>query len=118
MGTKFRWRNWRWLAAALLGVALFPATAGAAEPVRKAVSKVQPDYPELARLRHVYGTVKVEVVIAANGAVKTVRPLGGHPLLIKSATEALKKWRYEPGPETTTIVEFQFRRSPTAEEQP
>jgi hypothetical protein len=38
---------------------------------------------------------------------------------IKSATEALKKWRYEPGPETTTIVEFRFyRKSPTAEEQP
>jgi protein TonB len=102
-------RNWRWLAVALLSVTLFPATAGAAEPVRKTISKVQPDYPELAKRMNVYGTVKVEAVIAPNGTVKTIRPLGGHPLLIKAATEALKKWRYEAGPETTTIVEFRFQ---------
>jgi len=38
-----------------------------------------------------------------------VRTIGGSPLLIGSATEAVKKWRYEPGPkETTDIVEFSF----------
>jgi TonB family protein len=108
LGTMFEWRNWRWLALGLLGAALFTTGASAAEPERKVVSKVQPAYPELAKQINVYGTVKVEVVIAPNGAVKTMRPLGGHPLLIKAATEALRKWRYEPGPETTTIVEFRF----------
>jgi protein TonB len=104
----FGWRNWRWLAVALLGVTLFPVGGSAAEVERKAISKVQPAYPELAKQVNVYGTVKVEVVIAPNGTVKTLRPLGGHPLLIRSVTEALKKWRYEPGPETTTTVEFRF----------
>jgi TonB family protein len=107
------------MAVTVLGVALFPTGASAGGVERKAVNKVQPAYPDLAKKTNVYGTVKVEVVIAPNGTVRTMHPLGGHPLLIKSALEALKKWRYEPGPETTTIVEFRFHgRSPTAEEQP
>ena len=100
--------NWRRLAAAALGVTLLVTVAGAGEVGRKAVKKVQPAYPELARQMNVSGAVKLEVVIATNGTIKTVRPLGGHPLLIKSAAEALKDWRYEPGPETTTILEFRF----------
>ena len=100
--------NWRRLAAAALGVMLLVTVAGAGEVGRKAVKKVQPAYPELARQMNVSGAVKLEVVIATNGTIKTVRPLGGHPLLIKSAAEALKDWRYEPGPETTTILEFRF----------
>ena len=97
----------RWLMVALLAAALCQASAGT-EPERKVVSKVKPAYPELARQMNVTGTVKIEVVIAANGTVRTLKPLGGHPLLIQSASEALRKWRYAPGPETTTIVEFQF----------
>lgn len=104
----FGFRNWRRLAAAFLGLVVFVTLAGAVDVERKAVKKVQPAYPELARQMNVTGTVKVEVLIAANGTIKTVRSLGGHPLLIRSATDALKNWRYEPGPETTTILEFRF----------
>jgi TonB family protein len=96
-----------WLLAAILGAALCQASAGA-DPDRKVVSRVKPAYPELARRMNVSGTVKIEVVIAANGTVKSIKALGGHPLLIQSASEALRKWRFAPGPETTTIVEFQF----------
>ena len=111
----------RWLWAAVLTAAMCRSTT-AAEPERKVVTRVKPAYPELARQMNVTGTVKIEVVIAANGNVKSLKPLGGHPLLIQSASEALKKWRFAPGPETTTIVEFQFHpadgRLPTAKEQP
>ena len=97
----------RWLLPVVLAAAMCqPSTA--AEPDRKVVSRVKPAYPELARQMNVTGTVKIEVVIAANGSVKSLKPIGGHPLLIQSASEALKKWRFAPGPETTTIVEFQF----------
>lgn len=110
-----------WLLAAILGAAVCQASTGA-EPDRKVVNRVKPAYPVLARQMNVAGTVKIEVVIAANGSVKSLKPLGGHPLLIQSASEALKKWRFAPGPETTTIVEFQFHptdwRPPTAKEQP
>jgi len=96
-----------WLLAAILGVAMCQAST-APEPDRKVVTRVKPAYPVLARQMNVAGTVKIEVVIAANGSVKSLKPLGGHPLLIQSASEALRKWRFAPGPETTTIVEFQF----------
>jgi TonB family protein len=76
---------------------------------RRVKERVNPSYPSLARQMNITGMVRLEVVIAANGTVKSTRPLGGHPLLIKSANDAIRKWRYEPGPETTTVVEFRFR---------
>jgi TonB family protein len=97
----------RWFLAVVLGAAMCHSSP-AAEPDRKVVSRVKPAYPALARKMNVTGTVKIEVVIAANGSVKSLKPIGGHPLLIQSASEALKKWRFAPGPETKTIVEFQF----------
>ena len=51
------------------------------ELVRRAKTKVQPDYPELARKMNISGTVKVEVVVLPNGTVKEARVVGGHPVL-------------------------------------
>lgn len=96
-----------WLLAVVFGAAMCQAST-VAEPARKVVNRVKPAYPELARQMNVTGTVKIEVVIAADGSVKGLKAIGGHPLLIQSASEALRKWRFAPGPETTTIVEFQF----------
>ncbi len=96
-----------WFVGAVLSAVLLQAAAlGGTE--RKLVNKINPTYPELARQMNVTGTVKMEIVIAENGTVKSVKPLGGHPLLIQSASEALRRWRYAPGAETTTIVEFHF----------
>jgi TonB family protein len=76
---------------------------------RKVKSKVAPQYPELARKMNLSGTVKVEVVIGPNGTVKSTKVIGGHPLLVETAVDALKKWRYEPASnDTTTTVEFHF----------
>ena len=103
----------RWMAIvviALLAVMVAAQTASAQDDGgRKVKSKVAPVYPELARRMNVAGTVKVQVTIAANGAVKSAKALGGHPLLIDPAVDAVKKWKYEPGKdETTTIVQFNF----------
>jgi protein TonB len=78
---------------------------------RKIKSKVNPQYPELARKMNVSGSVKLELVIAANGQVKSVKPLGGHPLLIDAAQNAVKQWRYEPGAEGTEVVEIRFTQN-------
>ena len=78
---------------------------------RKLKSKVAPQYPELARKMNVSGAVKLELIVAANGQVKSVRPLGGHPLLIDAAQNAVKQWRYEPGPEGTEVVEIRFNNN-------
>jgi len=79
------------------------------ELVRRAKSKVAPNYPELARKMNITGTVKVEVVVAPNGTVKEARVVGGHPVLAAAALDAAKKWRFEPaGSESSGIIDFKF----------
>ncbi|HTZ83609.1 MAG TPA: energy transducer TonB [Candidatus Acidoferrales bacterium] len=79
------------------------------EIVRRAKSRVDPIYPDLARKMNITGTVKIEVVVAPNGTVKTARIVGGHPVLASAALDAAKKWRFEPAPaESTGIIDFKF----------
>ncbi len=110
------------IAAALLAVialcaALFPHPAAAQtaqtaqndEIVRRAKTKVQPAYPELARRMQISGTVKIEVTVAPNGSVKEARIVGGHPVLANAALDAAKKWRFDPAPsESSGIIDFKF----------
>ncbi len=77
--------------------------------VRRAKSKVQPAYPDLARKMNLTGTVKVAVVVAANGTVKDAKVVGGHPVLATAALDAVRKWRFEPASiETSGVVDFKF----------
>ena len=79
------------------------------EIARRVKTKVAPIYPELARKMNISGTVKVEVVVAPNGAVKEARVVGGHPVLASSALDAVKKWRFEAAPvESTGVIDFKF----------
>ena len=81
------------------------------EIVRRAKSKVQPTYPELARKMNITGTVRVQVVVAPNGTVKDAKIVGGHPVLANAALDAVKKWRFEPAPgESTGVVDFKFEQ--------
>ena len=76
---------------------------------RKIVAKVDPVYPHLARRIHVGGVVKVEAVVRPNGIVKSTRVLGGNPVLIESATDAIRKWKFETASsESTEFVQLTF----------
>ena len=78
-------------------------------PERKVVTKIAPVYPEIAKRMLVSGVVKLEVVVRANGRVKSTKVLGGSPALIESATDAVFKWRFEAAPkETTEVVQITF----------
>jgi len=48
------------------------------------------------------GQVKLEVTIAPTGKVTAVRALGGHPVLVESATQAVRNWEFEVSKESTT----------------
>jgi TonB family protein len=86
-----------------------PKAWGQEETARKTKSRVEPIYPELARKMKITGMVKVRVTIAANGSVKRVSLVGGHPLLANAALDAVKRWHFEVAPEESTqIVEFRF----------
>jgi TonB family protein len=76
---------------------------------RKIVLKVAPVYPPLAKRMSVKGVVKVEVVVRANGTVKSAKIIGGNPVLLDSALDAVRKWKYEPASEETIgVVEILF----------
>lgn len=97
-----------WIASLLTGLAL----AQSPESTRKVTSRVTPAYPELAKKMHIQGVVKVEVVVRANGTVKSTRALGGNPVLIDAATDAVSKWKFEPSAaDTTEIVQLTFTPS-------
>ena len=86
-----------------------PQAWGQEEIGRKVKSKVSPSYPDLARRMNIVGVVKVLVTVAPNGTVKDTKLMGGHPVLANAALEAVKKWRFEAGPQDSTgIVEFRF----------
>jgi TonB family protein len=79
-----------------------------ADSTRKILRQTPPAYPELARKMNLGGTVKVVAVVMANGDVKSVEPVGGSPVLIKAAEDAVAKWKFAPGGESKEIVELHF----------
>ena len=81
----------------------------ATESARKVVNRVVPAYPDMARSMNLRGNVKVEVVVGPSGAVKSVEIKGGHPVLAKSAENAVFKWKWESAArETRELVEIKF----------
>lgn len=102
------------LAVATLAVVVGPVRVGAQqaqsdEIMRRAKSKVQPQYPDLARKMNIAGTVKIQVVVGQNGAVKDAHIVGGHPVLATAALDAARKWRFEPASaESSGVIDFKF----------
>jgi protein TonB len=62
----------------------------------KLVNKVQPQYPPLARQTRISGTVRLHAIIGKDGSVQSLTLESGHPLLVQSALDAVRQWRYQP----------------------
>lgn len=68
----------------------------AADP--ELIRYAEPDYPELARLAHLEGTVVVKVLVGPEGSVLAAEVINGvHPLLNRAALAAARKCRFSPG---------------------
>ena len=99
------------------GLGLFSASQAWAQELakgdelsRKAKVKVAPVYPDVARRMSIVGTVRLAVIVEPNGTVKSSKPVGGHPLLVSAAMDAMKRWKFEPAAtESSGIVEFKFQ---------
>ena len=77
---------------------------------RKAKTRVAPIYPDIARRMNITGVVKLALVVAPNGSLKSSKAVGGHPVLVNAAMDAMKQWKFEPAPtESSGIVEFKFQ---------
>ena len=82
----------------------------------KLIRRVEPIYPDAAKVRRIQGEVVLSAHIGADGIVKGVRAVKGNPVLLGAATQAVKQWRYQPMTlngtpiemETTITVQFKM----------
>ncbi|HTW58981.1 MAG TPA: TonB family protein [Terriglobales bacterium] len=76
---------------------------------RKVVTRVDAEYPDALKRLYIGGVVRVEVVVAPNGTVKSTKLLGGSPILGQSTMKAIKQWRYAPAAaEQALTVKVEF----------
>lgn len=62
----------------------------------KAIKKIQPPYPPIARAARASGAVQVQVTISEEGRVIEAAVMGGHPLLRDAALQAARQWVFQP----------------------
>lgn len=60
------------------------------------IRRVQPTYPPLARNARIQGAVVLSAIISKEGTIENLHVLSGHPMLVGSALEAVRQWRYRP----------------------
>ncbi len=86
-----------------------PASSQTTPSVRKVVYKVAPKYPRELRQNEIGGIVRLSVIINPSGSVSKVTPVGGNPVLVEAATQAVKQWKYAPSDHPTTAeVQLDF----------
>jgi protein TonB len=69
---------------------------GGQDESAKLIFQPKPEYPPLAKIARIQFTVKLEAIISKDGTIQDLKVLAGHPLLVKSAIEAVARWRYQP----------------------
>jgi TonB family protein len=103
------WTALAFLTLCCLGSFSRPAFAQQPDGQRKILNQVIPHYPELARRVNLEGTVKLTVRVTPNGSAKSVQAVGGSPLLIKAAEDAVHLWKWAPAPqESQELVVMRF----------
>ncbi len=83
----------------------------------KALTKVPPVYPLLAKQVRIEGTVRYQLILGTDGHVQSLQFISGHPLLVQATETALLQWVYKPTlqngqpVEVVTTVEVNFTLS-------
>lgn len=80
------------------------------------LSGAAPQYPAIARVAGVQGTVVLGATISRSGTIDNLHVISGPPLLISAAMQAVRTWRYRPyllngepvAVETTVYVNFRL----------
>jgi protein TonB len=60
------------------------------------IRKVSPNYPPLARQARIQGQVVLRAQISKDGSIEGLTLVSGHPMLVQSALDAVKQWKYKP----------------------
>jgi TonB family protein len=105
---EFRSNQLRRVGVRLMQVAVLALVVVLAMPARAAdertiKTRVAPTYPEIAKRMRVSGIVRLAVTVDPEGKVTGVKPISGNGMLAAAAEDAVRKWRFEPGPGDSTI---------------
>jgi TonB family protein len=84
---------------------------------KRITTKVEPVYPEAARIAGTEGRVELGATIGADGSVERLWRISGWPILAQSAMEAVRSWKFEPylsggkavEVESRVVVEFRLK---------
>ena len=78
-----------------------------AQAETRLLNRAEPQYPREALAAHRAGDVVLEVQVAEDGSISSIRTLSGDPLLAAAATEAVRNWRYQPYRQHDHPAQFQ-----------
>jgi protein TonB len=73
-----------------------PAVVGGQLRGAEVISRVDPEYPKLARQAGASGLVELEATIGVDGKVKNPHVVKGNSMLQRAAIDAVLQWRYKP----------------------
>ena len=66
------------------------------EELPEAITKVSPEYPDIARQSSMEGTVVVQALVGKDGKVKDTKVVKSVPVLDDAAVAAVKRWVFKP----------------------
>lgn len=103
----------------LLGAETFPASPPVemlanGKAAKLLIHVVKPDYPAVAKVNLIQGSVKLHITVNPEGRVAAAHVVEGEPLLAAAALQAVRKWLYRPyrtakgAAAFTTIVAVKF----------
>jgi TonB family protein len=99
----------RWASILLLIGCAITSVAQDQPDVRPIANRVAPSYPDLARRMNLQGSVRLRVTVAPDGSAQSIETIGGNPVLVKAAQDAVNRWKWVPGPkQTKEVVELKF----------
>jgi TonB family protein len=81
---------------------VLPLPARAADE-RGVKMRVPPVYPEIARRMKITGDVKVAATVDPDGKVTDAKAISGSQTLSPAAEEAVRKWKFLPGPNVSHV---------------
>jgi hypothetical protein len=70
------------------------ASALTQEPKLTWVKRVEPVYPQMAKIAHIEGEVWIELELDQQGTLVSLLPVSGHPILIQAASDSLKASKF------------------------
>jgi len=66
------------------------------EELPEAITKVPPEYPDIARQSNMEGTVVIQALVGKDGRVKDTKVVKSVPVLDDAALAAVKRWVFKP----------------------